>query len=311
MKENYFDNIKPNLRELYKKQELEIENLKKININKIFFIGYFRIIRDAIFYKTGVLESLCYSGFINDWFLPFKKYWSQIYGGRNINLDDFFNLKFHFRKIAQSTEQLSWDSPENHILNWQDPINVSQLFHYAYKGCLLPFQGFKFLRKTKSNIKILEYGCSIAPYYSTYRKYLSHKKQHWTLMDIPNHAFHFARYKYQKDNSVVQMPVLYPDFFDNPFNLIKTKKFDIIIITTVFEHLDEPLIVAKELHKHLNKGGVLLFDYILSDAEGLDTVKGLEKREETLKFLFENFIINKDILEYLDSTLPMISAVKK
>ena len=99
--------------------------------------------------------------------------------------------------------------------------------------------------------------------------------------------------------------------FDNPFNLIKTKKFDIIIITTVFEHLDEPLIVAKELHKHLNKGGVLLFDYILSDAEGLDTVKGLEKREETLKFLFENFIINKDILEYLDSTLPMISAVKK
>ena len=43
---NYFDNIKPNLDQLYKKQEVEIENSNKIKINKIFIIGYFRIFRN-------------------------------------------------------------------------------------------------------------------------------------------------------------------------------------------------------------------------------------------------------------------------
>lgn len=134
------------------------------------------------------MEALCYTGFINEWFIIFKKYCSNIYGGRNINIDDFF---------------------------------------------------------------------------------------------------------------------------ENPFNLVKTDKFDIIILATVFEHLDEPLINAKEVCKHLKKGGILLFDYILSDADGLDTIKGLEKREETIKYLFEKFEINKKMTDYLNETLLLTSATKK
>jgi SAM-dependent methyltransferase len=307
---NHFNNIKPDLQKLYKEQDAWIAVQKKRNINISFLTGYFRLIKDAALYKFRLIETVCFTGVRNNWFVLFKSYWIKIYGGRNINLDDFFALKFEYRKKAQSHKVLSWDTPEQHIENWQQPENVSQLFHYTYKGALNPLMGYKVLSNLKPGMRVLEYGCSLAPYYATWRRYSSYKKCTWTLFDIPNHAFHFARYLYSQDSCVEKMPYLAPAYFNDPFYLVGQEKFDFIIITTVFEHLDDPLIIAKAVIDRLNDNGYLLFDYILSDGEGLDTKLGLEKRQETLKYLFDNLAIeNKGSLN-LEETLTLTLARK-
>ena len=307
---NYFDNIKPDLQKLYNEQDSQLSTQRKKNINISIFTGYFRLIKDVALYKFRLIETVCYTGLRKNWFLLFKNYWIKVYGGRNINLDDFFCLKFEYRKKAQSKKEMSWSTPEKHIENWQKPENVSQLFHYTYKGALNPLMGYKVLQSLKPGMRVLEYGCSLAPYYATWRRYSSYKKCKWTLFDIPNHAFHYARYLYGQDSAVEKMPYLTPAYFNDPFYLVGREKFDFIIITTVFEHLDDPLKIAKAVIDRLNDNGYLLFDYILSDGEGLDTKLGLEKRQETLKYLFENLAIEKKDVLNLEETLTLTLARK-
>ena len=295
---NYFDNVKLDLQKLYNEQDSQFSNQSKKNINISIFTGYFRLIKDVALYKFRLIETVCYTGIRKNWFLLFKNYWIKVYGGRNINLDDFFCLKFEYRKKAQVTREMNWDTPQQHIKNWQQPENVSQLFHYTYKCALNPLMGYRELRSLKTGMRVLEYGCSLAPYYATWRRYLSYKKCSWTLFDIPNHAFHYTRHLYGQDSSVEKMPYLTPEYFNDPFYLIGKEKFDFIIITTVFEHLDDPMVVAKAVINSLNDNGYLLFDYIVSDGKGLDTKLGLEKRQETLKYLYENLVIeNKEIYD--------------
>ena len=64
----------------------------------------------------------------------------------------------------------------------------------------------------------------------------------------------------------------------------------------MFEHLDEPLFVAKYLLDRLNPGGLFVFDYIKSHGHGLDHPRALEEREATLKLILEQTtIIQGDI----------------
>lgn len=74
--------------------------------------------------------------------------------------------------------------------------------------------------------------------------------------------------------------------FDDPLATIQGK-FDVIVIQEVFEHLHKPLHIAQYLIDHLKRGGIFFFDYIKSDATGLDTLAGLEEREMTLDFLYK------------------------
>jgi len=166
---------------------------------------------------------------------------------------------------------MSWENAKDHIHNWQNPNNIGLTFHYVAKYSRLPFRSkelFKYIRKGQ---QILEYGCALAPMYRTYREYLNHFKCSWVLADIPNFPFHYARYTYAKDAGVI-FSTITDEIMDDPLRGID-KKFDLIIIQEVFEHLHSPLHVAKYLNERLRIGGLLFFDYVLSDAKGLDTEK--------------------------------------
>ncbi|MEO0564494.1 MAG: methyltransferase type 12, partial [Chloroflexota bacterium] len=79
---------------------------------------------------------------------------------------------------------------------------------------------------------------------------------------------------------------------------------------TVFEHLNAPMETIRRFHEYLNVGGVLIFDYILSEGTGLDTKAGLEQREDVLAFIEQHFDIVEGKIDY-DRSMRLTVARKK
>jgi 2-polyprenyl-3-methyl-5-hydroxy-6-metoxy-1,4-benzoquinol methylase len=97
--------------------------------------------------------------------------------------------------------------------------------------------------------------------------------------------FHFAAHKLAPFRNVHAVP-LRPE---NSFRYPLAQKFDAIFCMTVLEHLQEPLNVVEHLRTLLAPGGLLFFDYVKSDAAGLDTVAGRDQRPAVLAYVREHF----------------------
>jgi len=63
----------------------------------------------------------------------------------------------------------------------------------------------------------------------------------------------------------------------------------VIFCQAVFEHLPRPMSVIKHLHSKIKPGGYLIFDYINTEAKGLDTMGALRDRDAVLQYILENF----------------------
>jgi hypothetical protein len=54
---------------------------------------------------------------------------------------------------------------------------------------------------------------------------------------------------------------------------------------------------VRRLHEWLTPRGLLIFDYILSDAKGLDTLQGRYQRCDVLAFIGEHFDVLEGVLD--------------
>ena len=185
------------------------------------------------------------SGLARRWFDDFVTYWHDILGGRPIpTVSDFNALLHEYRKRQQHVGELSWSDAAQHVANWQEPEGIYQTLHNARKLALHPIAGFRVWRRVPRGARVLEYGCSLAPYYYCYRLYFSHLECSHVLADIPNFPFHYAKYLYRHD-AEVEFATIDPEKFREPLaGLAGEERFDVIIVTTVFEHLDDPPFVS-------------------------------------------------------------------
>lgn len=254
----------------------------------------------AVERRLGVRDAVVAAGLHHDWFDAFRRYWEECLGGRPLTLMDFHHLRFHYRRLAQHPEALSWGSPELHLANWQTPDNLSATFLFVYRQALAPVRSRALLRLLRPGMRVLEFGCGIAPMYATWRRFASHVPARWTLCDLPNFPFHYARYLYAGDEQaelVVARDVAEPlRDLDGPF--------DLVIVQEVLEHLDRPRSLAEELLERLAPGGLFWFDYARTEATGHDTPAGLEERLPTLRFLAERLEIVHGELRLDDASLP-------
>jgi len=108
----------------------------------------------------------------------------------------------------------------------------------------------------------------------------------------------YARWKFALKD-YINFITLNPAVSDN---LLPGEKYDVIICSTVFEHLVNPLEVVKIFYQHLERGGVLIFDYLKGEGEGLDTQKGVREREEVLNFIEKNFGVLEGKISLREST---------
>jgi SAM-dependent methyltransferase len=240
-------------------------------------------------------------GLIRAWFDEFAGYWRTSLEGRHITIFDFHQIRFLFRKRFARLTEFSWETTAKHLANWQTPENIHATLHFLYREALQPVRCGQLFRKLKPGMRVLEYGCSIAPMYRTWRTFLSHRKTDWILADIPNFPFHYARHVYAKD-SEARFCLITDDLFDDPLRHVEGR-FDLIIIHEVFEHLHKPRYLAEYLLGRLNPGGLFFFDYMLSEATGHDTPAGLAERIVTLEYLRDKLEIIHGDFEVTDRSL--------
>ncbi len=208
---------------------------------------------------------------------------------------NFHFLLHDYRKRQQFTDELEWSDARQHLNHWQEYVHLYQTFHNAWKLATNPIVGLRLWRATPKRARILEYGCSLAPYYYCYRRFFSHLGCKFVLADIPNYPFHYAKYLYRDDEQVEFITINAEDFSD-PLAGLAQDQFDVVILTTVYEHLDDPLFVTEYLLSRLKPGGLFVFDYIKSHGHGLDHPRALDDREAALRsILQQTAVIHGDV----------------
>lgn len=267
-------------------QEEWLETVPKQPVygNKIHNTAHLLLVR--LLKKGKIYEPLINIGLIGAWFRQFEAYWGNVLRGRPITVMDFHQLCFLLRTRAQYTRQLSWETNAEHLAHWQTHEKIYTTFSYTLRQAYNPITSYQLLSLLQNDMRILEYGCSLAPMYSSWRTFASHIPTTWVLADIANFPFHYARHLYACDQSAT-FCLISEDLFDDPLRHV-AGLFDIIIVKEVFEHLHKPRHIAAYLLDRLKPGGYFYFDYIYSEARGLDTPMGLNQRTETLKYLQEH-----------------------
>ena len=238
----------------------------------------------------------------------FRSYWTTILGGRPLpTAFDFLTLLHDYRKRQQHTSELEWSDAAQHIANWQNPRELYATFNAVRKLALRPVVGLQLWKRLPGRAKVLEYGCSLAPYYHCYREFFFYKRCRFILADIPNYPFHYAKYLYRSDPDV-QFTTIDAGAFSDP--LKQERDFDAVILTTVFEHLDDPLFVAQYLLGRLKPGGLFVFDYIRSHGHGLDHPNALASRRQTITAILDQTEVVHGRIGNLDEDIGFCIARK-
>ena len=122
------------------------------------------------------------------------------------------------------------------------------------------------LRSTKKKIEIFDFGCGNA---LDCARYLINKVDKYYGYDIHNESIKFANKSYGSQNIIFS-------------NKLPKKKFDVIIISEVLEHLDQPDQVLNLLKDNLKNNGFILGS--IPNGYGLTEIE---------KFIIHKFFIYK------------------
>lgn len=223
------------------------------------------------------------------WFERFRSYWGKVLEGRPLwGVEDFYFLRNIYRMRFQNATVPDTAEAAVHLEAWQRPEVISHLFHSAYKESLNhELRVLEPVRRLARGPvrRVLEFGCGSAPITTSWVEFLPRQGVEFRLSDIETIPFHYAAHKFA-GLPEVQAVALRPE---NRFRYPREEKFDVIFCMTVMEHLQEPLATMQHLRDLLTPNGLLFFDYIKSDASGLDTQAGLEQRPAVLAYLREKF----------------------
>ena len=302
---NQLDNLHIDVKKLYK--EHSVLEKSKINLHKgdIKHFKSFHKIYNSSILPLKLRNKLWYLFHMTNldqfWFYEFKTYWKKILGGRSLfGIFDFYFFKNLYRLKFQTVEVEDTDKAETHIKAWQQDEVLYQLLHLVQReSSINKLATIKLARKHIKFNSFLEFGCGTAPITNTYLTfYKKALKAKIYISDIQTVSFHFAAQRFS--NHINIKPLLLKE--ENNLLLTEEIETDLIFCITVFEHLNKPFETIKKFHKILNDNGVLIFDYIKSDGDGLDTMQGIRERNDVLKFVEKHFTILSGKINYDETT---------
>lgn len=285
---NTFEEINFNLNNLYEKA-VDFSARKITPKKRFFLINYFYLFFSGLTVKLGIRKRLALGNWTLGWFDEFNDFWKEILEGRPIDPLDFHFLRMFYRIRFQKLSHSDDRDEEKNLAAWQKPETLYILFDGIWKSALVAdLKFFPFLRYLPKNGRILEYGCNTSPVVCGLIRYLPHRKYEFVIADILQINFVFSIYKLGKFKNVKSLLL-------TPLNnrISPDDKYDAIVCTAVLEHTPNPLEIVESFHKSLNKNGILIFDYVKSEGDGLDSKNSVSQRTPCLEYIEENFKIIK------------------
>lgn len=232
------------------------------------------------------------------WFDQFAEYWGAVLGGRPLRSpDDFHFLRNTYRARFQASEVSTVDDDVSHLAAWQQPDVIYMLFNQVFVESLsLKTRIVDALQQHVPHGRCLDFGCGVGSLAHT-DDILFRGRRTWVMADVETIALHYAGWRFGQ-RAGFSVRSLTPG---NAFAL-PAGPFEAICCVTVFEHLPHPLETARQMAAALSPGGHLIFDYILSSGDGMDTVQAVQERPAVLAFMRERFDV---ISGELDETRSM------
>jgi len=292
---NFFDKLIVDIPKLYNEYPINKKEIPQPNFVPCLNNAFYRLYRNSLIplkYRRYAYRALRQVYVDLTWFNQFKEYWCKILHGRPFwGVQDLFYLKNLYRSKFQNLALTDSNNSYAHLNAWQQPEMIYSLLHYVAKESITDHvyivQHFNRLVKNKKKLKLLEFGCSLAPITTALYSFNRIKPEQVYLADIQTLPFHYGAYRFRHSSNITPL-LLSPE---NDFTLQINDSLDVIFCVEVFEHLNKPFETVKIFYEKLNANGLLFFDYIKSNGEGLDTIEGLEQRSKVLNFIQENFEI--------------------
>lgn len=309
---NFFDNMAADVPKVY--EDFPLIKQAGSSCNNVPFVSDFfhRIYRCPLIpvkHRSLALKALRQIRLDQQWFLEFRKYWAGVLKGRPLwGVDDLYFLKNLYRIKFQNSQVPDNADAQGHCQAWQRPEVIYQLLHLVCRETIVDqlkiLQKLAVLKPDFKKLKMLEFGCATAPITtSLFDYYKPNASMKMYISDIQTLAFHYAAHRFRYCSNVT--PVLLKP--ENNFALKLDDRLDVIFSITVFEHLNQPLETAKTFYNLLNSGGLLFFDYIKGDGEGLDTQKGVKERDSVIDFLGDKFeLVQGELSKNKDMHLTVV-----
>jgi SAM-dependent methyltransferase len=221
------------------------------------------------------------------WVARFAEYWVNILGGRPMmSADDFHFLRGIYRIRHQDDAIGDTSDAAAHVGAWQQRTMIYQVFAQQFLESIDPrLAEAHWLRRLRVT-SFIEFGAASAPVTTAYRQFFGGDVPS-TIVDIETLAFHYGVFKFKADPRVTPITLTVQDDLLPPDGL----KADAIVCKATFEHLKDPLEIARRFAQQLNPGGYLLFDYLQSEGGGLDTMHGVRQRDAVLDFIDQRFTL--------------------
>jgi SAM-dependent methyltransferase len=290
---NQWDNMAVDVRDIYKKHPIEKRPsyVAGGNSTAAFFSALYRTPLLPLSIRRFLRKIARQTNLDLGWFYDFSAYWSDILGGRPLwGVQDFYYLTNLYRVKFQDNQIPETNDADVHLEAWQKPELLYQLLHLVYKETVVDYaplirQMFRHKRNIRS---FIEFGCGTAPVTASFFEFFKTRRDVKAFYaDIQTIAFHYAAHRLGRYPSAEPL-LLLPE---NAFRLPASTAVDAVICITVFEHLNKPLETARDFYNRLSPGGLLVFDYIKNDGEGMDTAQGANERDDVLDFIAMNFEI--------------------
>jgi len=289
---NSLDDLLIDIRGLYEKFPVAEKKTPRINFvpqARSLYHSFYRCSLLPLGWRKKFYALARRTSFDITWFAEFKTYWTSVLDARPLwGVHDLYFLKNNYRIKFQRSNVSDTADPLVHLDAWQRPELIYQLLHLVTKEVLVHYADTVKLAlcfNPKARI-FLEFGCATAPLTMSFFEFFKPARTSLFYMsDIQTLAFHYGAFRFRRCENVMPL-LLHPE---NGFRLMLNKKTDVIFCLAVFEHLNSPLETVREFLQSLNKGGILVFDYIKSEGGGLDTAHGVRQRGDVLKFIGENF----------------------
>lgn len=235
--------------------------------------------------KLGLYRRLVDAGFVRAWFDEFEEYWIKVLKGRPILFPDFSYLLGVYRQRFQACAVEEGASAERFLDAWQNPATLYLLFGAVRTYAHQPFFGYRQERWVSDNDRLLEFGCGIAPVSNFFLNYSVKRGLMLDIADIQQINSHYARFRF---GSVVRWVAVEPYQ-----TVLQSGQYNVVFMIQVLEHLPDPLSVIQAVTKSLVSDGRLIFDFILSNGDGLDTVESLQQRVDVIRFIKKNYTVEE------------------